>query len=61
MSEAQLVARVETAARELCAAIRESREQGADAVTFPALIGVFREEGFFPENLDMGSLMGMLR
>lgn len=61
MTEAELVAHVEECARQLCAAIRESREQGADALVFPALIGVFRDEGFFPADLDLGSLMGMLR
>ena len=59
--ETQLVARVEATARDLCAAIRESRESGADALVFPALIGVFRDEGFFPADLDLGSLMGLLR
>lgn len=62
MTEAEHVAAVEAHARDLCASLHAATEAGvSSALVLPALIGVFREAGMIPQDLDLGSLMGMLR
>ena len=56
------VAAVETHARALCDALHEATAAGvSNALVLPALVGVFREAGMIPQDLDLGSIMGMLR
>ena len=62
MTEAQHVEKITQHAEDLCAAIEVASEDGVShSVILPALLTVFREAGMFPENLDLGGIMGMLR
>ena len=60
-TEAKHIALVESRADLLCQAVNQASEAGVSpALLLPALIGVFREAGMIPADLDLGGLMRML-
>lgn len=61
LSEPELIALVEGKAQELCEAVKRANEaQVPDSLLLPALIAVFQQAGMIPD-LDLSSLLGMLR
>lgn len=58
----QLVENVKQDAHRLALSLQAATEANvSQALLLPALFMVFREAGMLPENLDFGSIMGMLR